>query len=331
MSRADSINLENVYPDLVVKNYSELCTLLNIKQNTNIQKQLNSLSKFLRVEKIEGTRKYVIREVYDSKNYELNVRGNSRYTKYIQDILLNELFNALNSRVIYTHKQLMTEFANVNPNFYKDNSEIAAALNSSSNAEIKDMKIKTDEVKGFKEFVETNTGYRIRRGLENIESRKLINIMDGYMIQENDYRSHIANKHDSKLIRDMEIYLFNKYKYSNWGEVYLYKSKIEEFMRDWHEATRIFGMNVYRVRIITLNPDALKEKNNIKFNIEKSKKELNSVFIEIVREAAINGAYKKDNTQRYKDVNKILCQGLLSIDSDLSSELRDMIKKQEMG
>ena len=73
--------LDGIKPETEVKNYHALCDLLGLNFNTNMKKQMQMIKKYIDVEKIEGTRRYIIHQVYD--NEEL-VRRSGRPRKYLQ-------------------------------------------------------------------------------------------------------------------------------------------------------------------------------------------------------------------------------------------------------
>lgn len=314
-----NLDLTRLQPGMVVKNYSELCALLGIKPITNIQQQLKSISKYVEVEKVEGSRKYIIKQILKQKEYTLEVRASSKSVKQIQGILLHELINAPENKVYYMHRELMSLFAGVNEVFYNDNSLISYALNNCSDNEIRDARINTKQISNFKEIVELNIGSRIRRGLEGIENRKLITVTDGYLIQENSYAEHLADKKEFTVLRSIENYLLDKYKYNSWADVFLQKGeKAEDFISKWNKEIKDFGLNVYKVRVITLNPDVLKDIKDVEYNVETLQKELNSIFIDTL----IN---QKVNNERYNDIKQILCEGLIRTDSELTKDLKGII------
>ena len=158
-----------------------------------------------------------------------------------------------------------------------------------------------------------------------MENRKLICITDGYMIQDNGYENHLADKKESTILRSIEAYLFDKYKYNNWAEVFLYKKEADSFLSDWHKETSDLGVNVYKVKVIKLNSDISDEISDIKFNIDKTRKELNQVFIDIVYKKR-KDQYDKDKDSRYYfEIGEVLSEALMQLDSELSKELKGMI------
>ena len=82
-----NLDTSNIQEGMIIKNYRELCKLLNIKITTGKSKilQLKEISRYMDILKTENNNSYIVLEVYD-KPIPSNV--SSKYTHLIQNILL---------------------------------------------------------------------------------------------------------------------------------------------------------------------------------------------------------------------------------------------------
>ena len=96
------LDLSNIYEGMYIKDYRELCRLLNLEITTGYSKQvqLREISRYMDILKTENNNSYLVLEIYD-KPIPSNV--NSKYTQFIQDILLYYLAKE-DKHVIYLNK-----------------------------------------------------------------------------------------------------------------------------------------------------------------------------------------------------------------------------------
>lgn len=93
------LNTNNIQEGMIIKNYKELCSLLNIKVTTGKSKQiqLREISRYM--DYLRDDNKYIILEIY---NTPIPSTVNSKYTKFIQNILLSYL--SKQDTVVYINK-----------------------------------------------------------------------------------------------------------------------------------------------------------------------------------------------------------------------------------
>ena len=321
-------DLSSIQPGMVVKNYSELCALLGIKPSSNMPKQLKAISKYLNVSKIEGTRQYIINSIVEEKDYDYDPRKGSTYTKEIQDIILDALLNATDHQLICTHRQLMTLVGGVNECFYESDADTMTILNSPTvESGVRDLNIELSFISDFKRIAEVQISSRINGALSSMEKRKLINVKEWYLLQTGSFNSRLVTDEEYETIRNIEISLFDKYKYSHWGEVFLHNN--EKFKKDWGEALRDYGWyKVYRVKVIALTDNVIDDIKDYELNVTESKSHVNQMFIDLVL-----GKIKETDNERYISIGEALVPYILKADTKqsliLKSALRGITKNKK--
>lgn len=108
----------------IVSNYKELCIKMGeeVKGGTQKASQLKNWQRFMDFEKIEGTQKYLIKEIYEyPKAKESTERG--IYVKLIEMILLCEFKKREEYTCHYTKTQLFQQLGMINDNYLYKNRE----------------------------------------------------------------------------------------------------------------------------------------------------------------------------------------------------------------
>lgn len=88
--------LDKIAPGMMVKNYHALCDLLGLKYSTNMQQQFEIIRQYVDVEKIPGTRNYVIHKVYDREDV---IRRVGRPRKHPEKEISNGYYKNSNHNV----------------------------------------------------------------------------------------------------------------------------------------------------------------------------------------------------------------------------------------
>ena len=334
------IDVSKVKAGMVVKNYSELCSLLGIKPGTNIAGQLKHISKWINVEKVEGTRSYLIKEVYGDNSHILLVRGNGKYLNDIQSILLNDLLCSEGYKKTYTHRQLMLLFGAVNELFYYQSLNILEGFKCIDIKAYRDIGMRVKYINGFKDRVETCISPRINSALKSMEKRGLIYTRDWYAVcrSAGDVSEEVTDQ-EYHIIRSIEKEIFAEYGFTNWGQVFLNGKTVNEegeeelirkkFFKEWNQIFMdSYGWyGVYKTKLVMLNTKYVED---IKKGIEKEncylcKKSLNKEFIELVRNKTGADLVDEDE-KRYKEIREALIDTLLKSNSDGYTKLKQSIK-----
>jgi uncharacterized protein YqiB (DUF1249 family) len=112
--------LDSICNGLIVKNYKELCLLLNEKEKTGESKksQIKDWERYFKYRK-QG-HKYIIEDVYEVPMEKLDKRNkgnNAIYIKYIETILLYLLSQEVNQTLVCTKNYLMLKLGIVSKNY----------------------------------------------------------------------------------------------------------------------------------------------------------------------------------------------------------------------
>ena len=109
---------EKFYSGLLIKNYRELCLMLNLSNNGGTQKEANlkRIQRFCRYER-QGY-KYIIKEIFETpKDKEYKRGNNSKYVKLIETLLLNEFIIKGKDELFFTKMQLFECLGMVNHSY----------------------------------------------------------------------------------------------------------------------------------------------------------------------------------------------------------------------
>ena len=119
MAQNNDINTSALMPGTWIKNYKELCTLLEVPVRNGYQKkkQLEDFERYFAYEK-SGI-KFFITEVYDTPLPEKQTHHNSKYVKYIQNILLSYLAEQSEEQINIKKAQLYLLLGMINDRYYK--------------------------------------------------------------------------------------------------------------------------------------------------------------------------------------------------------------------
>ncbi len=161
------MNINNLYEDQVIKNYTELCSLLEIKatggdSKKSQHKQLECYCKYHK----EG-HKYIIDKIYNTPLPYIDERLKSNeYVEEIGDIILEYLFNTKDTDRLLSLSNLMKILGIVNNTYcigYNNKKELSSVLSLT----LYDVNYFYDNTRNeFKKIIE--------RALNNLKSRKVL-------------------------------------------------------------------------------------------------------------------------------------------------------------
>lgn len=157
-----------------IKNYQELCGLLDIKTVGGKQKQLQlkNLERFCKLEK-NGV-KFIVKDIYASPKEKLDKRVYGNHSVFICDIesiLLNYFIKQGKTECSFRKKELWNTLAMINDNFYlfyEDKLLFIEAL------QIEDERIEPWHVNNFYQRVRNKLNELTKSALNNLKNRKLI-------------------------------------------------------------------------------------------------------------------------------------------------------------
>lgn len=217
------MNIENLKEGEIVKNYKELCNLLEIKVTSGKSKnyQLENLSNYVLWER-EGN-KFVILKIYDIPK-EKKVKGNNKYLQSLEKLILhllssNQIEN--NGEVITLPRdKLYATLYLINENYHYGEKNIKRL---SQHLEIPITTL-YDFYKNTNDKLKSN----VKRCLNSLQNRWLIKWEYGTQVHLNDGQVRIANSKEMVSITEIEKRVSKEMNIESIQELYL-KNKWKPF------------------------------------------------------------------------------------------------------
>lgn len=283
---------------MIIKNYKELCTILNEEAKTGKAKQLQlkNWKRYFDWEK-DG-QKFIIVDIYDTPLPKEDLRrkgNNSIYKNYIELILLQYLSKQEGYRKTFTKRNWLELLGMINSKYGKEPKMKLKQL---------DYCINDQEITLF--YIRSNKKLErvLHDALSNLQREKLIIVEYETVIVSVDERGKehrfIANDYQKKKILQTERYILkNVMQYKNMFYVYI-KNKSNEYYNKVNEKLHeLYGWKYYykQIKIIYDQPnivDAIPSKE-----IMLQKEILNSKIVEFLNDNAKNVYEKKE--KEYED------------------------------
>ncbi len=283
---------------MIIKNYKELCTILNEETKTGKAKQLQlkNWKRYFDWEK-DG-QKFIIVDIYDTPLPKEDLRrkgNNSIYKNYIELILLQYLSKQEGYRKTFTKRNWLELLGMINSKYGKEPKMKLKQL---------DYCINDQEITLF--YIRSNKKLErvLHDALSNLQREKLIIVEYETVIVSVDERGKehrfIANDYQKKKILQTERYILkNVMQYKNMFYVYI-KNKSNEYYNKVNEKLHeLYGWKYYykQIKIIYDQPnivDAIPSKE-----VMLQKEILNSKIIEFLNDNAKNVYEKKE--KEYED------------------------------
>ena len=172
---------EQLAPGLILKNYNELCSTLDLPIVGGKQKelQMKNLERFCKYEK-QG-HKFVITEVYDSpyEKEDKRVNGNnSVFVTYIETLLLNQFIRNDGCKLTFTKRQLWEMLGMVNANYtkYFEKKKLAAEL------QVYEPRLRQWHIDRFYSRSRKKLNDIVKSALNSLKRRKLIDYRDDVIV-----------------------------------------------------------------------------------------------------------------------------------------------------
>ena len=294
----DGIDTSTLVVGMVIKNYKELCKILNEEAKTGKAKQLQlkNWKRYFDWEK-DG-QKFIIVDIYDTPLPKEDLRrkgNNSIYKNYIELILLQYLSKQEGYRKTFTKRNWLELLGMINSKYGKEPKMKLKQL---------DYCINDQEITLF--YIRSNKKLErvLHDALSNLQREKLIIVEYETVIVSVDERGKehrfIANDYQKKKILQTERYILkNVMQYKNMFYVYI-KNKSNEYYNKVNEKLHeLYGWKYYykQIKIIYDQPnivDAIPSKE-----VMLQKEILNSKIIEFLNDNAKNVYEKKE--KEYED------------------------------
>ena len=218
------LDTSNIQEGMIIKNYKELCKLLDLpisSGNTKIM-QLREIDRYMDL--LKDNNKYIVLEIYDNP---IPSNVNSKYTKFIQNILLFYLSKQDNP-VMYINKNELIKVLGLVNNKYieykKDNSKLLKIPNM-------------DEynIAEFYKRCDAKILSILESSLKSLKKRVLIDYSDAYKIYyldaDGNYRYKIADIEEHQYILEVKKRVLNSLHLQSEYLVYLNPEIKKEYYR----------------------------------------------------------------------------------------------------
>lgn len=294
---------------MIIKNYKELCSILDIKETTGGAKknQLKDLELYCKYDR-EGN-KYIIKEVYKDPVISIGMLKQTKYIKQISNIIIEYLHDSANIEPIPLFKLLdILGIANSN---YEDVNRYRKEY-----SQIKDIHIAS--VYYFYSNTKTEFKRIVETCLNNLRKRRILNWSTCTMIIDGNTNTvYKADKETESLIIDTEYLVLNEMKIENMYELMKDRKAVREFNKLVSLETG--GLTSYTAYDLTIGRVALSREYE---NIQKAKGELNTLIIN-----KVDRTFDKDKFRKYDKEYKLLIDTLININNK-DSKLLDTLKEK---
>lgn len=302
------MNISNLQVRQVIKNYKELCFILEIKATTGCSKikQLEDLKIYCYYHK-QGN-KFVIDEVFEKPIITIDniINNNNKYTKILANIILEYLYTQPKELKEVPISKLFTLLGITNSNY------------NSANYYRKELSQLYDVRLASIYYFYSNTRMQfkgiIERCLNNLQNRRVLNWYKVVMIIDKTTKQiYKADKETEKFIIDTEKETLEYLEVNNMYELMKDKKKVKEFNDIIFKETNI---NYFYAYDLVIGEKAIQIEYN---KVKNNKQHLNELIIK-KNELTFN----KDKYITYIDDYNLLNDILININntSDIKEELK---------
>lgn len=311
-----NLDTSNIQEGMIIKNYKELCELLDLKVTTGKSKQiqLKEISRYMDL--LKDNNKYIVLEVYDNP---IPSNVNSKYTKFIQNILLFYLSKQDNP-VMYINKNELIKVLGLVNNKYieykKDNSKLLRIPNM-------------DEynIAEFYKRCDAKILSILESSLKSLKKRVLIDYSDAYKIYyldaDGNYRYKIANIEEHQYILEVKKRVLNSLNLQSEYLVYLNPEIKKEYYRRINLTVEkeMCWEGVFQCYQIIYNQHHVIEA------LENERFLLNNEVKNAIDSQAKRNYNKYDLPENYLELQKILSDVLIELknDSVFGSDLNESL------
>lgn len=300
-----------------IKNYKELCKILDLPVLGGCSKtsQLKELKRFLDYEK-DG-QKFIITEIYDtpSKKDDKRIEGNnSIYIKFIEIILLNYLSGKEENKCKHTSKELWELLGMVNKHYKKIDYEYLKE---------NDNRITTFELDNF--YLRTNQKLKkiLFSALNNLHNRCILNFYKETVIVSNN-EEIVATKEQELEITKIKKIILNELGLESMFQIYI-KHKTKKFYNLLNQKLNsMFGWQYIfeRLEIHYSNNLVKNEIPKLEYNLKKQLNQniINSLNNELKKETERQKAKYENNLSTFNfsedhiNIQQVLINLLIKID-----------------
>lgn len=289
---------ENLQEGQIFKNYSEICSVLEVKPKAGGKSksiQLEDWSRYFKYRK-EG-HKFVIEEIYPTPLENTKVNGRPSVYGNIVQLLILDLLGKSHGSILISANKLMEAIGMTNENYGKcqDNAIGLASYSYMSVGHVYDF------------YNVTGSGLRkiVKYALDNLEKKMIINYSKVVKVKErNVHLPRIASDEEVELLMDITKDILDELGFGNISDIRR-SSKWGEFLKKKKNAlskTTNFEYDYSAYKIVINRKHIEKEKNKLASLILdedtfiKEKSELNGLVIKNTIDNAKNRVVNIENT-----------------------------------
>ena len=168
------MDVKNLYKGQIIKNYKELCSLINEKPKTSDSKnaQLKELKRFINYHN-EG-HKFIIDEIYEIPQKKNDKRTNGLYIDDIQAMIINLLLNSKENKVLLSYGKLFKATNITNRNYIEGRNNIDKLSELTE--------VSKEVCYDFYNYTQTSLKQKLESALKGLERESLINFQKSYII-----------------------------------------------------------------------------------------------------------------------------------------------------
>ena len=256
-----NINLEcdtsRLFIGLVVKNYKEMCILLNENTKTGKAKikQIENWKRFFDFEKLSNSNEYIILDIYPEP-FPKGTKRNTQFTNQLAVLILRELIKQKENdegNIIYytTYRKLIKKLNVVNQFFYKESLKFFISKYPEwfkSDSDFEDFK---RDYNIFKTLTKRKIKGAVQSALVNLKKDNLIYYTEYHRIKEKDnYRNATTN--EEIYIQSLKKEIAESMGYRNSNIATLYDAeKFNEWFTEQLQAEKGWDYVFYQLEIGT--------------------------------------------------------------------------------
>lgn len=313
------MNIKNLRKGQTIKNYRELCVLLeeSVKSGASKRSQLKDFERYFSYTK-DGN-KFIINEIFEEVKPNFKCSNNSKYIHEIQDILIDYIYKNRNAdnEVILSFSRMIKILGLVN------NTYTVANYKKKELSEI--LKIELTAIYYFYNNTRCEFKNIVERALKNLQKRNVLEVDRVYMIvekdNENNHVTRKANNEERSMIIDAkhgamlylgfcdmrELFLAGNKKFREFND--LVKKELPPKWTSYYPAYSL----VYGNNSIVSEHQALEQR-----------KVLNQKSIERLHKSL---KVKKEKDNENQLINKLI--SLINYDFKLDEQLEELYEKHQ--
>lgn len=319
-----NITTSQLYEGLIVKNYKEMCSILNCEpsktKGSSRTYQIKDWQRYFDFEK--SGQKFIITEVYDTPYPTIDARKlkEGLYVKYIELLLIKYLSTCNGHQTKITKGNLYQILGLVNANYgeYRlSKNKHISTVDSKLKEAIKESDISKADIVSFYQRAELKLNKILSTALNSMSKRFLIKYETEYVIKlpvcegTDEYTLKIADTNQVSNILYAQNYILGVMGYSNItqvmlaGQLQVFNSKTDAYLREKYGWLGFYS----QLSIIYMNDIAreipLKAEEIRRLSSELQRKDLNKIVIKSLNTQAATKFNNTNNKNTFGESNTL--------------------------